>query len=147
MNTYSSGYSLLPNKDITKNDLVNLCSFLNEKYENDPSGCYFEPEPICEGGIIFRFPNNTKWYKSFRIYFSHKGVWPWIKKDDVIKDWTGNGEILLKKGIKIGTFLKSFHGAPSFTIDELKIWEECFGQIGFTRKGRYPAKRDLLPQN
>jgi hypothetical protein len=43
-----------------------------------------------------------------------------------------------------GTFLKSFYGAPVFTIEEIKIWEDCFAQIGIRKVGKYPAKRSLI---
>jgi hypothetical protein len=46
--------------------------------------------------------------------------------------------------------LKSFHGAPLFTIDKLKVWEECFNQIGIgigigiVNVGKYPSKKSLI---
>lgn len=147
MNTYCPGYKIFSTKNITKNDIITLCDLLNDKYENDISKCYFEPEPIAEGGIIFRFPDNPNWYKSVRIYFENGGIfsWPWVE-ENFMDDWRNNNTIIFNSGVRTCTNLKSFHGAPSFTIDELKIWEECFNQIGFVRKGRYPSKKDLLPQ-
>jgi hypothetical protein len=41
-----------------------------------------------------------------------------------------NDDIVFDKNYKFDTIIKSFHGAPVFTLDELKIWEECFNQIG-----------------
>ena len=50
---------------------------------------------------------------------------------------------LQEKNKSISTFLKSFHGAPLFTLKELKLWEKCFNAIGLKRLGRYPRKKDL----
>ena len=50
---------------------------------------------------------------------------------------------ILQKNTQFTIFLKSFHGAPLFTIDELKIWEKCFKQIGIVKIGKYPSKKDL----
>ena len=44
-------------------------------------------------------------------------------------------------------FLKSFNGAPLFTLEELKIWEECFNQIGIVKVAKYPTKKSLITMN
>jgi hypothetical protein len=46
--TYTPGFYLTANKDITKSDMVKLCKNLNEAFES--LGTTFEPEPITEGG-------------------------------------------------------------------------------------------------
>ncbi len=58
-------------------------------------------------------------------------------------EWSGNNDIIFQTNTIFTIFLKSFHGAPLFTIDELKIWEECFKQIGIVKIGKYPNKKDL----
>ena len=137
--TYTSGYSLKATTAITKNDIICLCSELNSRYTN---GTTFEPEPITEGGIKFIFKDNSSWYKSVRLRLCNKNKWPWITAT-VMNDWKDNTDILLHEQDKITLFLKSFHGAPVFTIEELQLWEECFNKIGLVTVGKYPTKNSL----
>jgi len=58
-------------------------------------------------------------------------------------EWINNNDILLHANKKIRVFLKSFHGAPVFTIEELMIWEHCFDNIGLKRCTKYPSKKNL----
>ena len=53
--------------------------------------------------------------------------------DNVMDNWKNSKDIVLQKNEKIKTFLKSFDGAPAFTIEELIIFEEYFQKIGFVR--------------
>ena len=48
--------------------------------------------------------------------------------------------------IKFTLFLKSFNGAPLFTLEELKLWEECFNQIDIVKIGKYPSKKSLISE-
>jgi len=63
-----------------------------------------------------------------------------------MSEWSENNDIIFDEN----NFLKSFHGAPLFTIDELKVWEECFNQIGIgigigiVNVGKYPSKKSLI---
>jgi hypothetical protein len=104
----------------------------------------FKPEPISEGGIVFsNFPGyGDGKYKSMRIFISQYGEYG-IIGDDVMDKWKNNNKILCDKGETIDTFLKSFDGAPLWTIEELTIFEKCFNTIGFKRKDVYPKKTDL----
>jgi hypothetical protein len=70
------------------------------------------------------------------------GNWGWITSH-VIHEWTNSRDTVLPANTEICTFLKSFNGAPPFTQDELRIWEEGFAHIGMVRVGRYPAKYKL----
>lgn len=134
VSTYAKGFKLKTVFHITKGDLVRLCNLLNEKYSGE---CQFEPEPICEGGVVFKFPN-PDWYKSLRLGIKN---YPWVS-ENVMSEWADSAEILLWSMDEIDTYLKAFNGAPAFTIDELKVWEECFKEIGLVRIGRYPPKRN-----
>ena len=58
-------------------------------------------------------------------------------------EWLSNDDIIFHKNTIFTTFLKSFHGAPLFTTDELKILEDCFHKIGIVKVGKYPSKKDL----
>ncbi len=139
MDTYTNGLQFKCNREITKNDLVTLCELLNTRPEYVDT-VEFKPEPIGGGGFIYIFKDpSLRGYKSVRF---HADKWHWVR-ENVMTEWSGNHELVLKDKRKFGTFLKAFQGAPVFTMEELKIWEECFAQIGVTRVGRYPAKKYL----
>jgi hypothetical protein len=124
-------------KNITKNDIITICKVLNSKY----SDCEFTPEKITEGGIVYTF-KDKKWYKSVRLcvnYGETRGMWYHVN-NDVMTEWCNNNEIIFKENITFSTVLKSYHGAPAFTRDELNIWEECFMQVGILRVGKYPSR-------
>lgn len=149
MSTYTDGLTFKTEKVITKNDIINLCKLLNnrEEYVNI---CEFKPEGITEGGIVFKFKNslNEKWYKSVRLHVyagNIKGKWYWIN-EDVMNEWNQNDDIIFDINKKFTTVLKSFNGAPVFTLEELKIWEECFNQIGIKKIGKYPTKKSLITE-
>lgn len=135
------GLTLKTERIITKDDIITMCKLLNSK-EQYYNLCEFQPEGITEGGILFKFKDNlnNKWYKSVRLCVhsdESRGNWYWVS-DDYLSEWTGDEDIIFDKNNKFPTVLKSFGGAPLFTLEELKIWEECFNQIGITKVGKYP---------
>lgn len=147
MKTYAAGIRLKTERIIEKNDIITMCNLLNNKNEY-VNLCEFKPEGITEGGIVFKFKDNfdNTWYKSVRLRVNSGatgGKWYWIT-DNVMSEWSGNNDIIFNKNAKFTIFLKSFYGAPLFTIDELKIWEECFNQIGIVKVGKYPSKQSLI---
>lgn len=147
MITYTIGLTLKTEKIITKDDIITMCKLLDTKEEYS-NLCEFQPEGITEGGILFKFKDNldNKWYKSVRLCVSHgvsNGKWYWIN-NTYLSEWTGNNDIIFDKNNKFTLFLKSFNGAPLFTLEELKIWEECFNQIGIVKVGKYPTKKSLI---
>ena len=146
MSTYTKGITFKTEKDITKNDIITMCNLLNNK-DDYINLCVFEPAAISEGGIVYKFKNNNnKWYKSVRLCVKKdysKGEWYWINKN-VINEWIENNDIIFNKDNTFTIFLKSFHGAPVFTLDELKLWENCFNEIGIVRVGKYPTKKSLI---
>ena len=151
MSTYTNGLELKTERIITKDDIITMCQLLNSRDEYS-NLCEFEPEAISEGGILFKFKDNLenankyKWYKSVRLCVNHmysRGTWYLINRTNVISEWTGNNDIIFDKDNRFGLYLKSFHGAPIFTVDELKIWEECFSRIGIVNVGKYPTKKSL----
>jgi hypothetical protein len=183
--TYISGMYLTATKPITKCDLVSLCKDLDSKHE--VTGIKFEPEPITEGGIVCKFPDNSPHdeYKSIRMRFDDPFIkrnksfikfssvtgmnawkvsdkhlkklgvlhlkdrprsdfwWPCIKPN-VMEEWENNEDIILHKGLSIGTYLKAFHGAPVFTENELKIFCECSEKIGLKLDSKIPKDKDLI---
>ena len=147
MTTYAIGLRLRTERIITKNDIIRMCELLGSKDEYT-NLCEFQPEGITEGGILFKFKDNlhNRWYKSVRLCVYNgesKGKWYWVN-DNYLSEWTGNNDIIFDKNKKFTLFLKSFHGAPPFTLEELKIWEECFNQIGIVKVGKYPSKKSLI---
>ncbi len=144
--TYTIGFTIKTNNNITKNDIITMCKLLNSKDEYS-NLCEFQPENICEGGILFKFKNNfdNKLYKSVRlgIYDESKGKWYKIN-NNYLTEWIGNNDIIFNKNNKFTLFLKSFNGAPIFTLKELKLWVECFNQIGIVKVGKYPSKKSLI---
>ena len=147
MTTYVSGPTFKTERIITKDDIITMCKLLNSK-DQYSNLCEFQPEGISEGGILFKFKDNLNndWYKSVRLcvnYGDSKGKWYWVD-DNYLSEWTGNNDIIFNKDNKFTLVLKSFRGAPSFTLKELKIWVECFKQIGILKVGRYPSKKSLI---
>jgi hypothetical protein len=142
MTTYTIGLTLKTERIITKDDIITMCKLLNSKDEYS-NLCEFQPEGINGGGILFKFKNN-KWYKSVRLCLNNGvGEWYWVN-DNYLSEWAGNNDIIIDKNNKFTLFLKSFYGAPLFTIEELKIWESCFNQIGIIKIGKYPSKKSLI---
>ena len=124
MRTYTTGLHLKTEIIVTKNDIITMCNLLNNNCEYS-NLCEFIPEGITEGGILFRFKDefDKKWYKSVRLCVNHNGAggkWDWIN-ENVITEWSGNNDIVFQKNTKFTIFLKSFHGAPLFTLDEEKV--------------------------
>jgi hypothetical protein len=147
MSTYTTGLHLKTERIITKNDIITMCNLLNSKCEYT-NLCEFIPEGISEGGILFKFKGNfdKNWYKSVRLCVNRdgaRGKWYWVK-ENVMTEWFDNNDIIFQTNTKFTIFLKSFNGAPLFTLDELKIWEECFKQIGIVKVGKYPSKKSLI---
>ncbi len=167
MSTYTSGYDLTATQDITCNDIALMCMDLDAKFNDHfHSDQYrFVPEAITEGGILmWKWPGKKEdgksMYKTMRIFF--RNGWPWIRhdKDCCVEKWLGDGTVIRRdqtnlhlgpgiplfphqNSLPINTFLKAFHGAPSWTVEELQLFEACLAKIGLVRKGRYPKKSSL----
>ena len=145
--TYTDGLRFKCLKDITKNDIIVLCDLLAANYNDNL--CSFQPEGITEGGIKFVFDANcpSDWYKSIRLCVytgTTGGKWYWVDNANVMIEWKNNDDLIFNKNATFHTFLKSFNGAPIFTIEELTIWVECFDQIGIRKVGKYPTKKSLI---
>tara|TARA_B100000768_G_C11202562_1_gene342393 strand:+ start:300 stop:746 length:447 start_codon:yes stop_codon:yes gene_type:complete len=147
MTTYTNGLCFKTERKITKNDIIIMCNLLNSNSEYS-NLCTFRPEGISEGGIIYDFKDNSQneWYKTVRLCVNHGntgGKWDWVN-ENVMTEWSDNDDIIFYENSIFTTYLKSFNGAPLFTIDEIKIWENCFQQIGIVRSGMYPSKKRLI---
>ena len=146
MRTYTKGLTFKTTRVITQSDVITICEYLNNKEEF--SGLSrFEPEGISEGGIVYKFQNecDKKWYKSVRLCVSYGdsgGKWYWVN-ENVMTEWSESNAVIFDTNKKFTIFLKSFDGAPIFTLAELRIWEACFNEIGIVKVGKYPSKKSL----
>jgi len=142
--TYTHGFSFVVSKNVTKAEFIKICELLtNEVFFNNEY--VFEPEPISEGGIIYRPVNNTEnvfKYKSIRFQHPH-GDWPWINTE-VLNEWRKSDDILFYEGHKFNTFLKSFGDSPLYTLEELEIIASYFNSFGLSKIGKFPKKKDLM---
>ena len=148
--TYTNGPEYMSTDNICKKDIISICNALEEKLnkehtEGTPPAITFSPEGITEGGIKYNFWNNEEkeMYKTVRLGLSSR-TWPYILDQNTVKsDWENNNDIIVKKERTIQVYLKSFGEAPKFTLDELKIWTECFQENGFEMVGKYPNEKKL----
>ncbi len=137
---YGTGPTFRSARPITKGDIIRLCETLNQ-HPLYKDVCMFEPEPITEGGMVFRFLRQEQtgprrcavcrtcsgpWYKTIRFHY-RKFI---IVSKAVMAEWKDNDEVIFPSNYILSTHLKSFHGAPPFTTEELRILAGAFCTIG-----------------
>ena len=66
----------------------------------------------------------------------------WINGNE-LEEWKNNEDILCNKDTIITTFLISFNGTQPYTIEELRLFERCFNQIGINVISKYPTIKSL----
>jgi hypothetical protein len=142
--TRTRGLRFKVTRDLTKDGIMAACNALNDHpyFEGNVT---FKPEGISEGGIQCCF-SDACWYKTVRLCVGHNcstGKWPWVDHQSALTDWQGNDQLIVEKGNTLDTFLKSYRGAPAFSLEELHAWEECLSVAGLKRVGRFPGKRRL----
>ena len=127
--TYTSGMYLTATKDITKRDLVSLCKDLSS--QNEGTGLKFEPEPITEGGIVYKFHDNSPHgeYKSIRMWFND----PFIKRNKTfikfssingMNPWRVSDKFLKKLGVlHLKEKQQSDFRWPSIKPNVMEEWE------------------------
>jgi hypothetical protein len=128
LSTYNYGFNFKTTKDITKADYILMCQIITNKLNelHNTNEYKILPEPITEGGFVFTNLN----YKSLRIHIINQGFkYPSIKIS-VASDWTNNNDVLIKANLKGSTFLKAFHDASEWTLNELKIFQDTFQTFG-----------------
>jgi len=144
--THTDGYKIKSVKEITKKDIITMCKLLSSRKEYC-NLCEFRPYGNSEGGgikYVFKEGFNEIWNKTVMLFsVSKRRKWPLVN-ENVMTEWIDDDEIIYNTNRRILFFLKSFNEAPFFTIEELKIWEECFEQIGIIRVGNYPRERSLI---
>jgi hypothetical protein len=161
--TYTAGFTLKFEKNITKSDYVQLCIKISNKlnthygFTDDDKICII-PEKITEGGLKFIGGKNNnyglmcgkygKMYKSMRTSFYDTGIrrwitWQYLDTNDIYKYWENNNEILIPKKSIGTTFLKANNVMCVWTVEELKIFEDCFNEYGI-KCGYIPPSEKLL---
>ena len=134
INTHTRGFKIKVIKDFSKKDFIQLCELVSQELnilhnlENEDR-IIIKPEPISEGGMRFYggIYNSETHYKTIRLPLQHPYFekWPWITSE-TYNEWKTSDEILWKKNSQISTCLKSFYEAPSWSIEEVKIFKKGF---------------------
>lgn len=133
---YTVGPSFKTVKPIERRHLISICKDLAAAM---PNGITFEPEPITEGGIVYKF-KNLDLYKSIRFIAMiidldtgdiTRIVWPRVS-DTVMKDWESSRTELFPVGMNLSTLLK-VSCAPAFSSQELHIVCEIFKKYGLVQ--------------
>jgi hypothetical protein len=145
--TYTGGFRIKTPSDITSKMMVLIIDQLHVTFG---PGYSFAPEAISEGGILFAdWPGRQEGeYKTLRIQLFESGsAWPYIS-DTTLTEWRAGLEtIIFRKGcnkyLQGGTFLKAFHGAPCWTIAELRSFRDAFAHAGITCLEKLPTEKSL----
>lgn len=136
----TSGYKINPNHNFTKENLETLCSNLAARFYNT---CEFKLSP--SGDIEWvEFPGKTdRMYKAMSISCEnmYSTFYDYYKIDENI--FNALTLITLENEIILNTYLKAYRGAPCWSLNELRIFEEEFKKIGMTIVGKYPEKYHL----
>jgi len=124
-------YKNLP-KTITFAQFEDVCANISDALG---PGYLCVPEKIYEGGILFKkYPGrkNKFEYKTCRVYFmDYPLVNPYMNRDT--KMYIANPPLGT-----LDTFLKAFHGAPRFTMDELYIITNELANVFMSPDGDIP---------
>lgn len=142
--SYTNGPKMQPTHAITKSELMIICKEIRKALKQhyiDSSKDYqiskVQPESISEGGIelIYKGNNTDKngynRYKSFRLGLNHPHRYPWVHDLDEWK--TNDVDIVLptcSKKESLGSYLKAFHDAPLWSMEELIIFKTIFDNHG-----------------
>ena len=134
---YNNGPIFKTGRIITKRDIVNLCDHLGSLEYFRSKGISFKPEEICEGGIVYVFPENyRRLYKTIRFTKDseyRKFDWPKVEVDL----WKDSDEPLFSCGEIIPTYLKAFHGAPFFDMSEINVISDAFSEYSIYKHKKF----------
>ena len=126
--TYTGGPSIEVVNDVTRSKYVEMCRELSRHF-----GVPTSPEPVYEGGLCFKV---TTGYKSFRHNLRYKCLtdgkfkWPHVPEDVLVRWSDLHDVVLLEKGLAGSSCLKSFDGAPAWTMEELRSMKAIMGRYG-----------------
>jgi hypothetical protein len=146
INTHTRGFKITCKKGISKKDYIDLCEKISDelnilhKLQGDEK-IIIKPEPITEGGMVFTGNNIFSNYKSLRHPFCNQ-KWPLIE-NQTYDEWKISNEILFPEKFSTQVVLKSFYDSPSWSLEELKIFKNCFEMYDI-KCTNMPSKKSLI---
>lgn len=163
--TYTHGYILIFTRSLTKADYINLCGQLSDVLNTlygitDPASLiHIRPEPITEGGFVFRGGPNGMYddandgdydYKRIKTMRHPLGMqegtpnFPWPRLPDNVEiEWSTSQETVIPTGLVSDTFLKALYGVPVWTWEELRVFQNVFLNFGINTRGGIPSQARL----
>jgi hypothetical protein len=145
--TCTEGFRIKTPSDITSKMMVSIIDQLHVTFG---PGYSFAPEAISEGGILFTdWPGRQEGeYKTLRIQLFKSAIaWPYIS-DTTLTEWRAGLETIIflkgfNKYLEGRTFLKAFHGAPCWTLAELRSFRDAFLRAGISCLKKLPSEKSL----
>jgi hypothetical protein len=140
------GPEFITTKDITKNDIYNICKTLSNS-TNYKDLYVIRPEPITGGGILYEKTSKEdkiiSKYKSIRIYYDNS-KWPWINGNEMV-EWNGSNDIIIPQDTYINTRLKSVGGEMLFNSDNILEIIQIFEKNGLykTTYSKYKSFKNI----
>lgn len=141
-------FTFIVERDISKQDFVRLLDKLGEVFTELYNEEYtFSPVRRSEGGIVFdKYSEENNSWKEMRMYMSDKdygtiSMFEWID-DNTKESWRNDTTVLIPKYRTLHTFIKSLHGSPGWSHDEISTFGYCFQMFGINIKSR-PKKKYL----
>lgn len=135
-NTNAEGPTLEFLKDMTKKDLVALHTLLSTKFtefysknvtvgncDSDAGGLAFTSGTTGNKSMRFRWAySNRNKHKNYYNFQELKGLFGAYEANS-------DDDIIVRKGTTLSTSLRSYDGAPIWTLDELEIFKDCLGEF------------------
>lgn len=154
MRTYASGFKFTTTIPVTKREYISMCEEisegLNKLYNDEALRVKIVPEPITEGGMLFTWVNaaaDDTGYKTMRhAVMTDRGrrCWEHIGAT-TYETWkvSDDSDILFPARVSCLPCLKTFCGAPAWTLDELCIFKTVFEKYGM-KCVKMPQARSLV---
>ena len=141
---YNLGPKFKCERNITKNDIVDLCNYMSSLDFYKDQGIVLAPEAICDGGIVYIFKNNPlHFYKTIRFHYRLSNLgWPWVERG-ALNTWKDSDYVIFPKNDQVTTILKAFHGAPFFDINEIDLIRDCLEKFGMKKFRKFKINRRL----
>jgi len=139
--TYTPGPTFKLNGPVTAVQVANVIDDLNYLMP----GCNFAPEAICEGGISWPVQRQGP-YKTFR-FDSCMGDWPWLSHPDLngsLRECDDQVVFDDFRSKSFDTFLKAFHGAPCWTLKELRVFVVAIEKNTSMTLKKMPTAKSLI---
>jgi len=146
-------FSICIGRSVGTHDMIRMVESLEDKFGR---GYKFGIDTAMSGGIMMmewtgKQPQNYKSIR-FRVPFVHNSNGLWCAMNEVgtsLDEWRVNPDCEIFWGdeeneLRITLHLRSHGGAPSWTMDEVHLIEDAMVTSGFVRRGRFPAKKNLV---